>query len=123
MSQSIPKAGELCDGKLWFDRTGSTLLMGLTDDAVEEVGAVERIEFPAEGESFNQGDVMMVLDGNLRRIEVVAPAIGQIKEVNQVLRQEPEMLLDDPLEEGWLVKFEIQDLSTFEEFLNQDEET
>jgi len=122
MSQSVPKVGELCDGKLWFDRKDSTLLLGLTEDAVEEIGSVEKVDFPSEGESFNQGDVIMVLDGNLCRIEVVAPAIGQIQEVNDVLKQEPELLLEDPLEEGWLVKFDIQDLSTFQEFLNQDEE-
>jgi glycine cleavage system H lipoate-binding protein len=46
----------------------------------------------------------------------VTPATGVIQAVNQAAIDEPERISDDPLEEGWLVKLEIQDTSELKEY-------
>ena len=109
MAELAPRNGEFFDGKLWFYRKGSSLTLGLTSSAVEEIGSVESIEFPSEGEDFEKGEIVVTIAGSQGQVEVMTPASGVIQEVNEAAQQEPEMVSDDPLEQGWLVKLEMQD--------------
>ena len=111
-----PKNGEFLEGKLWFARKGSIVTVGLTSAAIEEIGPVETMEFPDEDDDFGKGDPMLTVSGSRGTIEVIAPATGIIKEINTAAQDEPEMVSDDPLEEGWLVKLEIEDNSELLEY-------
>jgi glycine cleavage system H protein len=105
MSEAAPKSGEYFDGKLWFTRKGTIVTMGMTSSGIEEVGSVQSIEWPEDGLDFENGS-----------IEIPAPASGLVQEINEAAKEEPDMVSDDPLEEGWLVKIEIQDTSDLKEF-------
>ncbi len=119
MGDIAPKNGEFAEGKLWFQRKGSTLTLGLTSLAVEELGSVESIEFPDEGDDFDKGDVVVTVDGSNGKIEVITPAAGMIQEINEAAQTEPDRVSEDPLEEGWLIKLEIQDPSDLKEYSDQ----
>jgi glycine cleavage system H protein len=116
MSEAAPKNGEYLEGKLWFQRKGTMVTLGVTSGAIEDVGSVQSIEFPEEGLDFEKGEVIVTLDGSNGSIEVTAPASGIVQEINEAAKEEPDMVSDDPLEEGWLVKIEIQDTSDLKEF-------
>lgn len=116
MADIAPKEGEFLDGKLWFQRKGSTITIGLTSVAVEEVGSVESIDFPGEGDDFDKGDVVVTVDGAQGKLEVITPAAGVVNEINAAAQEEPDMISEDPLEEGWLIKLEIQDSSDLKEY-------
>ena len=116
-----PKSGEFNDGKLWFHRKGTMVTVGMTSLAVEEVGEVQSIEFPDEGADFGKGDTMVTVDGSNGKMEVIAPATGIIQEINEAAKEEPDMVSEDPLEEGWLVKLEIEDTSDLKEFRSDEE--
>jgi glycine cleavage system H protein len=120
MAEIAPKNGEFLEGKLWFQRKGSVVTVGLTSVAVEEVGSVEAIEFPDEGDDFDKGDVVVTVSGSQGKIEVITPAAGIIQDVNAAAQEDPDMVTEDPLEEGWLVKMEIQDTSDLKEYGSQD---
>lgn len=111
-----PKNGEFMDGKLWFHRKGSAVTVGVTSLAIEEVGAVESVDLPSEGDDFEKGDVIATVDGTNGKLEVTAPASGFVQEVNEAVSSEPDVVSDDPLEEGWLIKLEVQDTSDLKEF-------
>ena len=49
-------------------------------------------------------------------MELITPATGIIHELNEAARDEPDMVTEDPLEEGWLIKLEIEDTSDLKEF-------
>jgi glycine cleavage system H protein len=116
MSDVAPKNGEYLDGKLWFQRKGSSVTLGMTSSAIEELGAVQSIEFPEEGLDFEKGEVIATVDGTNGSLEISAPAAGLVQEVNEAAKEEPDMVSDDPLEEGWLVKIEIQDKTDLKEY-------
>src|SRR4051794_29408217 len=119
MADVAPKNGEYLEGKLWFHRKGLVLTVGLTNVAVEEVGSVESIEFPDEGDDFDKGEVVATVDGSHGKIEVISPAAGIIQEINSAAQEEPDMVSEDPLEEGWLIKLEIQDSTDLKEYIVQ----
>ena len=116
MSEAAPKNGEYFDGKLWFSRKGTIVTMGMTNSGIEEVGSVQSIEWPEDGLDFEKGEVILTVDGSNGSIEIPAPASGLVQEINEAAKEEPDMVSDDPLEEGWLVKIEIQDKSDLKEF-------
>ncbi len=116
MSDVAPKNGEYHEGKLWFHRKGSVITLGVTSAAIEELGALEGIEFPDEGDDFDKGDVVITVEGSRGSLEVVTPAAGVILEINEAAKNEFDVVTEDPLEEGWLVKLEIQDSSDLKEY-------
>lgn len=116
MAEIAPKTGEFFDGKLWFTRKGSTVTLGLTNMAIEEVGTVQAIEFPDEGEDFQKGEIVVTVDGTSGKLEVTAPATGVVQEINAAAKEEPDMVSEDPLEEGWLIKLEVEDTTDLKEF-------
>jgi glycine cleavage system H protein len=109
MADIAPKSGEFLDGKLWFSRKGTTLTLGVTSFAIEEIGEVEGVDFPEEGSDFQKGEILITVTGNLGSLEVMTPASGIVQEVNEAAKEEPDRVSEDPLEEGWLVKLEIED--------------
>jgi glycine cleavage system H protein len=111
-----PKEGEFQEGKGWFSRKGSILTLGLTPTGIEEIGTVEKVELPEEGDDFEKGNVVVTLDGSNGKLELITPATGMVQELNEALSDEPEIVTEDPLEEGWLVKLEIEDSSDLKEF-------
>ncbi len=121
MAEIAPKNGEFLDGKLWFQRKGSIVTLGLTCSAVEELGAVEGLEFPNEGDDFDKGEIVVTVEGSQGKIDVITPAAGLIQEVNEAAQDEPDRVTEDPLEEGWLVRLEIQDTSDLKEYVGEDD--
>jgi glycine cleavage system H protein len=117
MSDAAPKSGDYLDGKLWFHRKGNLLTLGLTSLGLEDLGNIQGIDFPDEGDDFSKSDVIVTVDGSAGSVEVICPASGLIQEVNSALQSEPERLTEDPLEEGWLVKLQIEDPTELKEFL------
>ena len=117
MSEAAPRNGEYQDGKLWFQRKSSIVTIGLTDAAVEEVGTVEKIELPDEEGDYGKGEVLVTLTGTNGSLEVTAPAAGVVTEINETIKEEPDRVSEDPLEEGWLVKLEIEDTSDLKEYV------
>lgn len=111
---SPPKSGDYQDGKLWFSRRGSTLTLGLTSRAVEDIGEVESVEYPEDGDDFEKGDAVLTVNGTNGVMDVVTPATGTVKEANESVKAEPDIVSEDPLEEGWLIKLEIEDPTELE---------
>lgn len=116
MSQLAPKSGEYSEGKLWFTRKANVVTIGLTSLGLEDVGSVQSVELPDEGDDYEKGDTVVTVDGSSGKLEVSAPATGVIQEINKATSSEPDLVTEDPLEEGWLVKMEVQDPSDLKEF-------
>ncbi len=122
MSEAAPKSGEYHEGKLWFTRKLSVVTIGLTSLAVDELGQIEDVSMPGDGDDVDKGDVVVTVEGTNGSLEVVAPAAGIVQEINETAQNEPSTISEDPLEEGWLIKIEIQDSSDLKEYKNAAEE-
>ncbi|MEW6057649.1 MAG: glycine cleavage system protein H [Bdellovibrionota bacterium] len=108
---------EFNDGKLWFQKKSNILTLGITLDGLDETGEVEGIHLPEEGDDFDKDDVICEIDGAEGALKVYTPAAGFVTEVNTALADDTQILNEDPIDEGWLVKIEIQDDSDLKEYL------
>lgn len=120
MSAKQSRSGSIIeynDGKLWFHKKLNTITVGVTLNALDELGDVEAINLPGDGDDFDKDDVLCEIDGSDSNIKVYAPAAGFVTEVNQSAADDPQIVNEDPIDEGWLVKLEIQDESDLKEYL------
>lgn len=120
MSAKQSRAGsiiEFNDGKLWFQKKNNILTLGITLDALDELGDIEALNLPSEGDDFDKDDVICEIDGSDSTIKVYTPAAGIVTEVNAPVTDDVQILNEDPIDEGWLIKIEIQDESDLKEYL------
>lgn len=109
--------GELQSGTLWYElETDGELTIGVTEQGLSEIGQeVEGLSFPEEGADLDQGEIFLELGGSDGKLEVKAPASGIIHGINSNLQVSPNLIVEDPLDEGWLVKIKIEDASELKE--------
>lgn len=120
MSAKESRAASIIDfneGKLWFQKKSNVLTIGITLDGLDEVGDVEAVNLPSDGDDFDKDDVICEIDGSDGAIKVYTPAAGFVTEVNAAVAEDTQILNEDPIDEGWLVKIEIQDDSDLKEYL------
>lgn len=108
---------EYSDGKLWFHKKSNTITIGVTLNALDEIGEVEDVSLPSDGDDFDKDDVVCELDGSDGSLKVYSPAAGFVTEVNAPVADDVQIINEDPIDEGWLVKLEIQDDSDLKEYL------
>lgn len=107
---AVATINEFLGGKLWYTREAGEVTVGLTSSTIEEIGAVQSVDFPETSGSVEEGDVIAVIEGDQDTFEVTAPMDGFILDVNDAARDEPNIVSEDPLEEGWVIRLEPMDL-------------
>lgn len=81
--------------------------VGITEHAAELLGDVVFVELPEVGLSCKAGDVIATIESVKTASDIYAPVDGEIIEVNQTLADEPQLINDSPLADGWIFKIKI----------------
>lgn len=92
---------------LWVRVEGKRGVIGITDYAQHELGAVSALELPEVGDDLDQDDSFGSIEARKTVAELYAPVSGTVLEVNSDLLDEPAPVNDDPYDDGWLVVVEI----------------
>ena len=95
---------EYDEGKIWFRKKGGVVTVGLTEKAFEEIGGIQAVNLPVEGDEFTKDDVVCEIEGDRNAFELICPLDGVIEAVNDSLAEDFELLESDPLDEGWIFK-------------------
>ena len=83
--------------------------IGITDHAQDQLGDVVFVQLPDVGASFGAGDEAVVIESVKAAGEVHLPAAGEIVEVNATLADEPALVNQDPLGDGWFLRVRLED--------------
>ena len=101
------------------DDTQATI--GLTDFLQEKMGEIYNLRLPEEGEEFVKDEPFTLIEAKNGRRELRAPISGEVIEVNYEVAEMPEIVNEDPLTEGWLVKVEMASGQEFDELFTEEE--
>ena len=105
---TIPE-GILCSkSHEYLLENGSNYIIGLTDYAVEQLGDIVFVELPEIGSFFEKGEVFATVESIKAATEAYLPINGRVVEINEKLIEIPELLNDEPFENGWLIKVESE---------------
>ncbi len=95
--------------------------IGITDFAQESLGDITFVQLPKEGEEMRKDDPFGVVESVKAVSDLYAPVTGRVVEVNQPLLSAPELLNEDPYNDGWLVKVEVKDREDLTDLMSADE--
>merc|ERR1712217_565949 len=89
----------------WFKSDGKGVgVLGISDFAQSQLGEVVYCDLPSEGSSFSAAETICTLESVKAVGEVYAPVDCEVVAVNEQLADEPALVNNSPLEDGWLVK-------------------
>ena len=91
----------------WAQVDENIVTIGITEFAQEQLGEVVYVELPEEGQKVNQGESFGVIESVKAASDLYAPVSGTVIEVNMALTDDPGSLNDDPMNNGWLIRIEM----------------
>jgi glycine cleavage system H protein len=102
----------------WVRMDGTRATIGITSYAADELGDIVFVELPEVGTSLTQFGTFGVVESVKAVSDLFAPIGGEVVEVNDALRDAPELLNSDPFGEGWIARVEITDPAQLDELLD-----
>ena len=95
--------------------------IGITEHAQSALGDIVFVELPEE-DSYATGDECGVVESVKTASDIYAPLTGTVVAVNDALEDAPELINENPYDDGWIFEMEIDnadelnDLMTAEEY-------
>lgn len=99
---------------------GSTIRVGITDYAAEQLGDIVFITLPSVGDQVSAGDACGELESTKSVSDIFTPVTGVISAVNATLEANPETVNADPYGDGWLFELEIDSDADLDDLLDAD---
>ncbi|MCS7201241.1 MAG: glycine cleavage system protein GcvH [Dictyoglomus sp.] len=105
----------------WVKIEGKEAMIGITYYAQKELGDVVYVELPELGKEIKQGEVIATLESVKTASEVYSPLSGKIIKINEKLKDKPELINEDPYNNGWIVVLEISNPQEYNNLLSCEE--
>ncbi len=122
MSQTqIPNHLIYSESHEWLQLESNIATIGITDFAQTELGDIVFAELPEVGDHLKRGDTFGTLEAVKTVADLIAPASGEVLEVNDSLAEEAEQINGDPYGGGWLLKIRIDDSEDLQDLLSAQE--
>lgn len=81
--------------------------VGITEYAQNSLGEIVYVELPEAGQKVTQNESFGVVESVKAVSDLLAPVSGTVIEVNENINENPGSINDDSMNEGWLVKIEM----------------
>ena len=105
----------------WVDEKEDDLVViGITDFAQEQLGDLVYVELPEVGDECSRGENISVIESVKAASDLVAPVSGSIIEVNSRLEDEPEIVTEDSMGEGWFIKVKLSNPEELNDHMDED---
>jgi glycine cleavage system H protein len=93
----------------WARIDGDQATFGITWYAQDSLGEVVFFDLPKVGAQVSKDESYTEVESVKAVSDVIAPLSGEIVAVNELLREKPETINEDPYGEGWLVRVKLSD--------------
>lgn len=109
----------------WIKVEGEIGIVGVTNFAQEQMGDIVFVDLPKAGQNLEKGKQACVVESVKSAFDIYSPVSGEIIEVNSNLSNDPAIINQDAMGNGWIYKIKISnpkdlddlmDKSVYEEF-------
>lgn len=97
------------DSHEWLKLDGDTVVVGITQFAVDQLTDVTFVEMKPAGTSLSKGDAIGEVESVKTTSDIYCHIDGEITEVNEALGDNPGLINEDCYGKGWLVKIKASD--------------
>lgn len=102
-------------GYLWVQEEDGVITIGINEDGLADFEEITSIELPAESESVDSDVVIGTIETDDGPLDIYSPVSGTVIEINSAVLDEPSIIMEDPYEEGWLLRIEADEESDDDE--------
>jgi len=92
------------DGIWLRTKSHNRIILGLTDQAKEDIGDITFIDYPTKTPHLNAGDPLIDLEGGKAVETFKVPVGGTVTAYNDDLLQHPEKISQNKLADNWIVE-------------------
>lgn len=96
-------------------------VVGITDYAQSELGDIVYVELPQTGKVVKQLEPFGTIEAVKAVSDLFSPVSGEVIEVNERLKDSPDLINKDPYGEGWIIKIKINDLKELNNLLSAED--
>lgn len=100
----IPKELYYSKEHEWVMTKKDHVVLGITDYAQKALHEIVYVELPKVGTKLKQMQSIGTVESVKAVSEIFSPISGEIIEVNEKLAESPELLNNDPYNQGWIMK-------------------
>ena len=104
----------------WARLEDSTVTVGITNFAQDQLGDLVFVELPVIGQVVNKGDEAAIIESVKAAGDVKSPIGGEILEINESLVEAPEQVNQDPMGMGWFYKISITNTNEWENLMDKE---
>jgi glycine cleavage system H protein len=105
----------------WVKIEGNNVRFGATDYGQKALREIVFVELPRVGDDVRQNEAYGTVESVKAVVDLIAPVSGAIKEVNEKIKDSPDLINNDPYGNGWFILVsatklndELKNLMTFE---------
>jgi len=102
----------------WVLIEGNIGTIGVTDYAQGELGDVVFVDIDPSLSEIKKGESIGTIEAVKTVSDIFAPYSGKLIEINEVIKNSPEVVNSDPYGKGWMIKVEISDASELADLLD-----
>ncbi|MDA8053297.1 MAG: glycine cleavage system protein GcvH [Deltaproteobacteria bacterium] len=115
---------------IWVKVNRDNALIGVTDYAQDQLGDIIYVDLPEPGYELEQNESFGTIESAKSVSELYAPVSGHVVRVNESLKDEPELVNEEPYDSGWLLEIkltnendlnDLMDNLDYEEYLENNE--
>ena len=106
------------DKHVWVRPDGERVVLGITQAAVDRLGAIGFVELPYAGEIFKAGKVICRVSGESASAPILLPLTVKVMDINKALDGGAGRINDDPYGEGWIMRAEPGDMTEVEALMD-----
>ena len=121
MSYKFPNYLKYADTHEYVKEENGLLKIGISEFAIDQLGDIVFVELVEKGSFLKKGETFGTIESVKAVEEVYLPFSGEVISVNKVVIDNPEILQNDPIGDGWLVIIKPELNFSLDELMKSDE--
>ena len=120
MSYQFPDNLHYADTHEYVLEESGLFKIGVSEFAIDQLGDIVFVELTDQGTTLEKGDTFGTIESVKAVEEVYLPFSGEIVSVNESVIENPELLQNDPIGEGWLIIIKTDSKLSFDDLMTSD---
>ena len=121
MPYKFPNYLKYADTHEYVKEENGLLKIGVSEFAIDQLGDIVFVELVEKGTSLQKGETFGTIESVKAVEEVYLPFAGEVISVNDSVIDNPEILQNDPIGDGWLLIIKSESNVVLDELMNSDE--
>ena len=120
MSYQFPDNFHYADTHEYVLEENGLLKIGVSEFAIDQLGDIVFLELADKGKTLKKGETFGTIESVKAVEEVYLPFSGEIVSVNESVIDNPELLQNDPIGEGWLIILKPDSTVSFNDLMTSE---